>query len=45
MLKINEQGITVRTKTPSLIEIDLRIDDCRRRSKAAILKARKEGGE
>ena len=45
MLKINEHGITVRSKTPSLIEMDIRIDDCRRRRKAAILKARKECGE
>ena len=45
MLKINERGITTRTKTPSLIEVDIRIDDCRRRRKAAILKVRKECGE
>ncbi len=44
MLKINERGITVKTKTPSLIEMDIRIDDCQRRRKAAILKARKECG-
>ena len=45
MLKINEHGITVRSKTPSLTELDIKIDDCRRRRKAAILKARKECGE
>ncbi len=45
MLKINEQGVLSRTPTPSLIEMDIRIDDCRRRRKAAILKARKECGE
>ena len=44
MLKINERGILIRTKTPSLIEMDIRIDDCRRRRKAAIFKARKECG-
>ena len=45
MLKINERGVLVKTSTPSLIEMDIRIDDCRRRRKAAILKARKECGE
>ena len=45
MLKINERGVLVKTPTPSLIEMDIRIDDCRRRRKAAILKARKECGE
>ena len=44
MLKINERGVTTRIKTPSLTELDIRIDDCRRRRKAAILKVRKEGG-
>ena len=45
MLKISERGITIRTATPSLTELDIRIDDCRRRRKAAILKVRKECGE
>lgn len=45
MLKISERGITIRTATPSPTELDIRIDDCRRRMKAAILKARKECGE
>ena len=45
MLKINERGITIRTKSPSLTELDIRIDDCRRRRKAAILKVRKEYGD
>ena len=45
MLKINEHGVLIRTPTPSLIEMDIRIDDCRRRRKAAILKVRRESGE
>ena len=44
MLKINERGVLIRTETPSLIEMDIRIYDCRRRRKAAILKVRKECG-
>ena len=42
MLKINERGVLIKTPTPSLIEMDIRIDDCRRRRKAAILKVRRE---
>ena len=45
MLKINERGVLVKTPTPSLVEMDIRIDDCQRRRKQAILKVRRESGE